>query len=377
MPSSTAFRAADGFEVDLSHVTVVGRCASCAAASRRRMSPTFLGLPSVDATSLAVGDADAVILGVPFGVPYPTPGSAAGCAEAPAAIRDRSQRLARFATHHDFDLDGPMLPPGSAYRVADAGDVPGSAEDGAGNSAATEAVVAHLLGAGAVPLLLGGDDSVPIPVPARLCRPRADHRGPGRRPPGLSRRARRRARWLLIGHAAGVGDGARRTHRAGRPARSGQRPALRCRRRPRRRQPAGHRPGPRRARRAVAAGAAAGGRIGGGGLRSGRAGSVGGARSERYRARWADLRPGRCAVARADRPRPGGRCRLHRDGPGARRQRPDCPGRGAAAHRPDRWHGSAQHRVHDTFWQESVYPLDRCEPPAWSPCCSCCRRAAG
>ena len=27
----TAFRAADGFEVDLSHVTVVGRCASCAA----------------------------------------------------------------------------------------------------------------------------------------------------------------------------------------------------------------------------------------------------------------------------------------------------------------------------------------------------------
>ena len=27
----SAFRAADGFEVDLSHVTVVGRCASCAA----------------------------------------------------------------------------------------------------------------------------------------------------------------------------------------------------------------------------------------------------------------------------------------------------------------------------------------------------------
>jgi Fur family ferric uptake transcriptional regulator len=26
----TAFRAADGFEVDLTHVTVVGRCASCA-----------------------------------------------------------------------------------------------------------------------------------------------------------------------------------------------------------------------------------------------------------------------------------------------------------------------------------------------------------
>jgi agmatinase len=135
------------------------------------MSATFLGLPSVDPTALAAGDADAVVLGVPFGVSYPTPGPASGCAEAPAAIRAQSQRLARFATHHDFDLDGPMLPPGSIYRVADAGDVPGSAEDGGGNAAATEDVVRQLLGAEAVPLLLGGDDSVPIP----LLRAYADH----------------------------------------------------------------------------------------------------------------------------------------------------------------------------------------------------------
>ena len=113
------------------------------------------------------------MLGVPFGVAYPTPGPAAGCAEAPAAIRARSQHLARFAAHHDFDLDGPMLPPGTSYRAADAGDVPGSAEDGAGNTEATEAVVRQLLGVGAVPLLLGGDDSVPIP----LLRAYADHGG--------------------------------------------------------------------------------------------------------------------------------------------------------------------------------------------------------
>lgn len=127
------------------------------------MKPTFLGLPSVDAAALAAGDADATILGVPFGVLYPTPGPAAGCAEAPAAIRARSRRLARFATHHDFDLDGPMLPPDSAYHVVDAGDVAGSPEEGAANSAATEAAVRQLLAASAVPLLLGGDDSVPIP----------------------------------------------------------------------------------------------------------------------------------------------------------------------------------------------------------------------
>ena len=132
---------------------------------------TFLGLPSVEPAAMASGDADAVILGVPFGVPYPTPGPAAGCAEAPAAIRTRSQRMARFATHHDFDLDGPMLPPGSPYRVVDVGDVPGSADDGAGNSAATEAAVRQLLDADATPLLLGGDDSVPIP----FLRAYADH----------------------------------------------------------------------------------------------------------------------------------------------------------------------------------------------------------
>ena len=36
------------------------------------------------------------------------PGAAAGCAEAPAAVRRRSQRMARFVDHWDFDLDGPM-----------------------------------------------------------------------------------------------------------------------------------------------------------------------------------------------------------------------------------------------------------------------------
>jgi agmatinase len=132
---------------------------------------TFLGLPAVDLAALAAGDADAVILGVPFGVPYPAPGPAAGCSQAPAAIRSRSQRLARFATHHDFDLDGAMLPTGSAFRAVDGGDVPGSPEDGAANSAATQAAVGQILAAGAVPLLLGGDDSVPIP----FLRAYADH----------------------------------------------------------------------------------------------------------------------------------------------------------------------------------------------------------
>jgi agmatinase len=96
--------------------------------------------------------ADIAILGVPRSVSYP--GSTDACADAPAAIRARSQHLARFVDHHDFDLDGPMLP--VPLRIIDCGDVSGPE--------ATEAAVRSLLAAGAVPLILGGDDSVPIPV---------------------------------------------------------------------------------------------------------------------------------------------------------------------------------------------------------------------
>lgn len=125
---------------------------------------TFLGLPRVDPQALHPGEANAAILGIPFGVPYPDPGLTAGCAEAPAAIRARSQRLTRFAGNHDFDLDGPMLPSDAAFTLVDAGDVDGREDDGPGNLERAEAAVSALLSAGVTPLVLGGDDSIPIPV---------------------------------------------------------------------------------------------------------------------------------------------------------------------------------------------------------------------
>jgi agmatinase len=124
------------------------------------VSGTFLGLP----TATEGEAADVAILGIPFGVPYPTPGATAGCAEAPAAIRARSARLVSFVGHHDFDLGGPMLPPGSTLRVVDAGDVSGDPDDGPGNQERAEAEVRRLLDAGTLPIVLGGDDSIPIPV---------------------------------------------------------------------------------------------------------------------------------------------------------------------------------------------------------------------
>ena len=122
----------------------------------------FLGVPVE--TDLEALVADVAILGVPHGWPYPRPGATAGCAIAPAAVRRRAARLARFRDHWDFDLDGPMLPAEAGPRLVDAGDVPGRAEDGPGNSARTTAAVAAILDRGAVPLCIGGDDSVPIPI---------------------------------------------------------------------------------------------------------------------------------------------------------------------------------------------------------------------
>jgi agmatinase len=118
----------------------------------------FLGVP-VQADPARI-DAEVAILGVPFGWPYPRPGATAGRSEAPSAVRRRSARLARFVDHWDFDADGPMR----MRPTVDAGDVPGEAADGPGNSALTTAVVSALLDRGLVPICIGGDDSVPIPI---------------------------------------------------------------------------------------------------------------------------------------------------------------------------------------------------------------------
>jgi agmatinase len=107
--------------------------------------------------------ADVAIVGVPYGWPYPRPGPTVGCAMAPPAVRRRSDRLARFRDHWDFDLGAPMLPT-TGPRVVDVGDVPGDATDGPGNSSATEAAIRRILDAGALPIAIGGDDSVVIPI---------------------------------------------------------------------------------------------------------------------------------------------------------------------------------------------------------------------
>ncbi len=119
---------------------------------------TFLNLPR--ARDLSRTEADVVILGAGCATPYKSVG--AYCAEGPAAIRSASSGLASRLGHINFDLGGPVFP--KAVRVVDAGDLPQKPDDAAGNRSRIFGAVNRILDMGACPVLLGGDDSVQIPM---------------------------------------------------------------------------------------------------------------------------------------------------------------------------------------------------------------------
>jgi len=122
---------------------------------------TFMGLPSVAPGDVTGGVA---ILGVDGCTPYASVGSY--CAGGAAAIRAGAAPYAANAAHVDFDLAGPMVPEGAV--AVDCGDIAVDPGDAAGNRARIGAVIATVLARGAVPVLLGGDDSVQIPMLAAL-----------------------------------------------------------------------------------------------------------------------------------------------------------------------------------------------------------------
>ena len=119
---------------------------------------TFPGLPCC--RDLARLQADIVLIGAAGCTPYPTAGFY--CAGGPAAIRAAGAAYGAALGHRNFDLGGPVLP--SGVVAVDGGDLPQDPADAAGNRARIFGAVSQILEAGAVPVLLGGDDSLPIPM---------------------------------------------------------------------------------------------------------------------------------------------------------------------------------------------------------------------
>lgn len=117
---------------------------------------TFLGAPY--AAQLAAGEADFAVIGLPFGSPYKMRQVHYGASDAPRAIRDRSMRLGTMLGNYDFDI-------GCSFselniRICDCGDVIGNPGDIEGNNARATNAVRYILDVGAIPLVLGGDDSI-------------------------------------------------------------------------------------------------------------------------------------------------------------------------------------------------------------------------
>jgi len=121
---------------------------------------TFAGFPSCN--NLHSLRADIALIGIPYGTPY-NPKKPPHSRNAPGIIRQESNRYEDDPAAWDFDLNGTLLGESGA-KVVDCGDLPGSQADPEGNRARTRDAIATILAAGAVPIVLGGDDSVPIAV---------------------------------------------------------------------------------------------------------------------------------------------------------------------------------------------------------------------
>lgn len=121
----------------------------------------FANLPGGSIDDLR--DCKIAIFGASDGSPYKS-GQTSHSANAPIALRQASKQFSSQLQQFDFDLEEVLIPSKSAAAtMRDLGDVYTHPNDGEGNRRRIAATTAAILSAGSVPIILGGDDSVPIP----------------------------------------------------------------------------------------------------------------------------------------------------------------------------------------------------------------------
>jgi len=120
---------------------------------------TFLGLQ--EQRDFAAVSAPMAVFGAGCATPYASVG--AYCRNAPAALRAATASFIANIDRHDFDIGGKVFPD-PARRAVDCGDLPFDEADASGNRDRIRNAVATLLNRGVVPLIMGGDDSIPIPM---------------------------------------------------------------------------------------------------------------------------------------------------------------------------------------------------------------------
>jgi agmatinase len=118
---------------------------------------TFMGIPAAQLVDVSGGS---VVFGAPAATPYPSVG--AYCKNAPTAIRNAISLYQANISHMDFDLGGPIFPNG--ITAVDLGDLEFDESDGPSNRERIRATTAEIVKRGGVPVVIGGDDSIPIPM---------------------------------------------------------------------------------------------------------------------------------------------------------------------------------------------------------------------
>ena len=120
-------------------------------------------LYSTPVTSLDNLQADIAFLGVPYGQAYSWEDITNDQSNGPTAMREATTRIIRSIERYDFDLGGPLYD-NRPIRAVDCGDIAGVLGDTMAHYRNTEQAVRKILAAGAMPIVLGGDHGVPIPV---------------------------------------------------------------------------------------------------------------------------------------------------------------------------------------------------------------------
>jgi agmatinase len=126
-----------------------------------QMPPPFLHSEFVD--DLDGLRADIAYLGIPYGEAYRYSDIVNDQTNGPAAMRAASGGILRGLERYDFDLGGTLYD-GKAIRAVDCGDIYGDHLDRLSHVGRAEAAVRKILAAGALPIILGGDHAIPIPV---------------------------------------------------------------------------------------------------------------------------------------------------------------------------------------------------------------------
>lgn len=129
---------------------------------RPRQTPSTF-LHSEYARDIGSLKADIAFLGIPYGEAYNYDDIVNDQTNGPTALRAASIRVLRGLERYDFDLGGTLYD-GNTVRAVDCGDVWGDHLDIKAHVVLAERAVRGLLTAGALPIVLGGDHAIPIPV---------------------------------------------------------------------------------------------------------------------------------------------------------------------------------------------------------------------